>query len=251
MKHRWLLRLCLVVAMALGAGEVAAEPLGSEGFYTGIEGGWSSLVTTKTKVPGLPDIREGFEDGDWNYADHILLGVRAGYHSGPWSIEEEGTYRHNKVFRFFDTPFNHTVSGPFNGQRNAYALMTNVIYTYGLPDIGLLGIVMPWSLHTGLGLGPLYVIDRIATNSNTFGDAAFGPLGCCLHGSTWRFGYQGIAGVRFEVISNVLLDIDFRYVGTPSGLWFTNKGSGAAGQLYRVTGGYQSHDSFFSLIFQF
>jgi hypothetical protein len=77
-----------------------------------------------------------------------------GYQWGPWSIEEEGSYRHNKVFRYLGLPWNHLPSGPFNGQRNSYALMTNIIYNYDLTDIHLFDLVVPLSLHGGLGIGP-------------------------------------------------------------------------------------------------
>jgi len=217
--------------------------------YVGIEGGWSALISTRTKVPGLADIRESFEDGDWNYADHILLGIRGGYQWGPWSIEEEGVYRHNKVFRFLDVPF--SLGNPsYEGQRNSHALMTNLIYSYALPDLELFDIVLPVSLHAGIGIGALHVIDRIAMNPNVFGNSPFGPGVCCLHGSSWEFGYQGIAGVRFEVFPNVLLDIDYRYVGMPGSLNCSNKGGGANFN-YKVSGAYQSTDSFFSLIVRF
>ena len=251
MLHRYLLAVGFAVAAVLSMSELRAQWIvPPDSVYGGIEGGWSALISTKTKISGQPDRRESFEDGDWNYADHILLGLRGGLNWGPWSLEEEGTYRHNKVFRFADIPFNHLVTGPYNGQRNAYALMTNLIYNYAMPDIQLFSHVMPWGFHAGAGLGAVYVIDRLAVNSNLFGGSAFGPGVCCLHGSEWLFGYQGIAGVRFEVLPNVLLDIDYRYIGTPTGLHFSNKGPGAP-LNYKVSGGYQTTDSFFSLIVRF
>jgi len=251
MLHRYLLAIILAVVAALGATQLPAQSIAPpNSFYGGIEGGWSALISTKTKISGQPDRRESFEDGDWNYADHILLGIRGGANWGPWSIEEEGTYRHNKVFRFADIPFSASPTRPYDGQRNAYALMTNVIYNLAMPDIQLFDFVLPWGLHAGAGLGAVYVIDRLAVNSNLFGGSAFGPGVCCLHGSDWEFGYQGIAGVRFEITPNVLLDIDYRYIGTPNGLHFTSKGVGAPVN-YHISGGYQSTDSFFSLILRF
>ena len=263
MHHRWLLAIAVAVAAAFGATGTAAQsywptsPIPNwptspypNAFYMGIEGGWSALISTKTHVPGRPTARESFEDGDWNYADHLVLGLRAGFQWGPWGIEEEGSYRHNKVFRFADMPFSGSPTRPWDGQRNAYALMTNVIYTYALPNISLFNIVLPWSLHAGAGVGPLYVIDRLAANPNSFGGSAFGPGVCCLHGGSWNFGYQGLAGARFEITPNILLDIDYRYIGMPGDLSFKNKGAGAP-LNYKITGAYQSTDSFFSLIMRF
>ena len=255
MRCRWLPTVACAVAAALGAAPLQAQWITPpDSFYTGIEGGWSALISTKTSTKtatfSVPDRRESFEDGDWNYADHLLLGLRAGVNWGPWSLEEEGTYRHNKVFRFSDMPFSGAPTRPYDGQRNAYALMTNLIYNYAMPEIQLFNYVMPWGFHAGAGLGAVYVIDRLAVNSNLFGGSAFGPGVCCIHGSDWFFGYQGLAGVRFEITPNVLLDIDYRYIGTPNGLQFKNKGGGTP-LTYHISGGYQTTDSFFSLIVRF
>lgn len=253
MVYRWLLGISLSIALTFGASAQSLFglnlPPGS--FYIGPEGGWTSMVSTKTHVPGLAPIREGFEDGDWNYEDHLVLGVRAGYDMGPWSIEEEAVSRHNQVFRAFDLPFSH-INSPFAGQRNSFGLMTNVIYNYPLPRYRLWGITLPpITPHAGLGIGPLHVVDRLSVNSSLLAGSPFPSAPCCLHGSSWEFGYQGIAGVRFEITPYLLLDIDYRYVGTPNSLHFTNIGPSAAGLKYKITGGYQSHDSFFSLVYRF
>jgi opacity protein-like surface antigen len=38
--------------------------------------------------------------------------------------------------------------------------------------------------------------------------------GTVLQGSGWRFGYQAIAGLRFELSPTVAFDVDYRYVGS-------------------------------------
>lgn len=246
--------------MALNATELPAQSLSPFSFdpsslaggtfYLGPEGGWTALVSTKTRVGGLSGIRESFEDGDWNYEDHLVLGARFGYQLGPWSVEEEAVSRHNKVFRAFDLPFNH-INGPFGGQRNSLGLLTNVIYNFTLPEYRLFGIALPpVSPHAGLGIGALRIVDRLTVNSSLLAGSPFPSAPCCLHGTTWDFGYQGIAGVRFEITPYLALDIDYRYVGTLDNQHFVNQGT-AAGLKYKVTGGYQSHDSFFSLIVKF
>jgi OmpA-OmpF porin, OOP family len=248
MRHRWLLGFGLAVAAALSAGRSSAQLLPPGSFYFGAEGGWTNLVSTTLAVAGH-DLKEGFDAGDWDYLPHILLGVRAGYQFGPWSIEEEGAYRHNQMFNLNRVPFS-SVNSPFQGQRNSWALMTNALYSFDLPAIHLFGVTLPVSLHPGLGIGAVRVIDTLSLNPDVRGPLGLGPGNCCLHGSSWEFAYQAIAGVRFELTPNLLLDIDYRYLGTPNGLHLTNE-AGAGGLPYKIKGGYQTHHSFLSLIWRF
>ncbi len=40
--------------------------------------------------------------------------------------------------------------------------------------------------------------------------------GTILNGGSWRFGYQGIAGFRYDFSPSVAFDLDYRYLGTTS-----------------------------------
>jgi hypothetical protein len=40
--------------------------------------------------------------------------------------------------------------------------------------------------------------------------------GTLINGSGWRFGYQAIAGLRFEFTPQFAFDLDYRYLGTPN-----------------------------------
>ena len=42
--------------------------------------------------------------------------------------------------------------------------------------------------------------------------------------NTWQFGYQGIAGIRYDINPTLALDLDYRYLATPS---FTVNGARA------------------------
>jgi len=220
-------------------------PLGSGSPYVGIEGGWSSLVSTKISVGPFTGRKQNFDGGDWDYVPHLVLGVRAGYELGAWSIEEELSHRHNQEFGFMG--LGSGGNAPFGGERDSYGLMTNVIYNWQLPPLRPLGAPFPhFTPHAGIGIGPLHISDNLALNANPFAPVIAALGTCCLHGGTWVFGYQGIAGVRFEIMPNLLLDIDYRYIGSPGNLQFT---SGAV--KYKIHGGYQSHDSFMSLMWRF
>jgi opacity protein-like surface antigen len=257
-KASWRLGVAVTILMTLSAVPASAQllppvlPQGS--FYTGIEGGWTSLVSTKLSAGGR-SIKESFDDqgfsGDWNYPDDLLLGLRAGYDIGAWSIEEEAAYRHSKVFHFGGLPLRPLSSSLFGGQRNSYALLTNVIYNFALPELHLFGVALPpISPHAGLGIGAVNIVDTLALNPDLRAGLGLDAASCCLHGNIWEFAYQGIAGVRFEITPNLLLDIDYRYLGTPSGLHFTNQAGGTITN-YTIKGGYQTHHSFLSLIWRF
>lgn len=75
----------MAVVTALSVVQASAQSHQAGSFYTGVEGGWTSLVSTKLSV-GEHGLRENFDDsgfsGDWNYPDDLLLGVRAGYEMG-------------------------------------------------------------------------------------------------------------------------------------------------------------------------
>ena len=164
MKHRvsWWLGVALAIVTALSVVQASAQSLPPGSFYTGFEGGWTSLVSTTLSVGGR-SIKENFDDlgfsGDWNYPDDLLLGFRAGYEMGPWSIEEEAAYRHSKVFHFAGVPQSSSL---FGGQRNSYALLTNVLYNFALPELSLFGVALPpISPHAGLGIGAVNIIDSL------------------------------------------------------------------------------------------
>jgi opacity protein-like surface antigen len=247
----WWLGVALAIVTALSVVQASAQSLPPGSFYTGIEGGWTSLVSTTLSVGGR-SIKENFDDlgfsGDWNYPDDLLLGFRAGYDMGPWSIEEEAAYRHSKVFHFAGVPLSSSL---FGGQRNSYALLTNVLYNLALPELHLFGVALPpISPHAGLGVGAVNIVDSLALGPTMRAGLGLDAASCCLHGNIWEFAYQGIAGVRFEFTPNLLLDIDYRYLGTPSGLHFTNQAGGTIAN-YKIKGGYQTHHSFLSLIWRF
>ncbi len=74
--------------------------------------------------------------------------------------------------------------------------MTNVIYDFatGWP-------IMP---HIGVGIGAMNVFDGLKIPSR----------GLVFNDSSWQFGYQAIAGLRYDINPVLSIDLDYRYLAT-------------------------------------
>jgi len=114
---------------------------------------------------------------------------------GPDPFEEEFSFANNHATRLA------ALGGsiPVSGERNRYALMTNILY-----DFPLGWIVSP---HIGAGIGAVNLHDSIATKP---------PLAdvTIASSSDWQFGYQGIAGIRYNINPALAFDLDYRYLAT-------------------------------------
>jgi outer membrane protein OmpA-like peptidoglycan-associated protein len=209
-------------------------PTGTPGaWYIGPEGGWTSLINQSNTISGVqftgpngggfvvpgrtinPNTNSGFN-----------VGARGGYQWGPWRFEEEYSYRNNQLDNFnLRGPFGNTftTSGSHgSGQATSNAIMTNVIYDF---TVG-----WPITPHIGAGIGAVEVINSASLNHFTLPNAIGAPVvpssplsvapqtfgGTLIHGSTWNFGYQGIAGFRYDFSPSVAFDLDYRYLGSTS-----------------------------------
>jgi OmpA-OmpF porin, OOP family len=251
MRNRCLLGAGVALAVMFGGAQGHAQlfPWNQPGvagaWYIGPEGGWTSLnnqsVSTSSvhftgpnggtfSTPGFnatPNTDSGFN-----------AGARGGYQWGPWRFEEEYSYRHNALSN------NNTLNilGPLGnnfttnggrgqGQATSHAIMTNVIYDF---TVG-----WPVSPHIGAGIGAVEVLDSLSVNPFTLRNSIGAPIspatplsvqgpqtfgGTVLHGSGWRFGYQAIAGIRYDFSPAVAFDLDYRYLGTTDQT-ITNNGS--------------------------
>jgi len=175
---------CLVMAAAMSATAAQAQT-----FYLGGEGGWNVLENQTDRAPGFAPVRKRFDSG-------FAAGARAGYEWGPWRFEEEYAYRSNDLSRF---RIGAVPAVGVRGNRQSHAIMTNVLYDFNFPNFA-----WPVTPHVGAGIGAVNVIDR--ARSTNFGQVS--------RGEDWEFGYQAIAGVRYEVAPNIALDLDYRYLAT-------------------------------------
>jgi len=269
MRDRDLLLSALVLIAASACSVAHAQLLNMPSepgtFYLGIKGGWTNLVSQTDSFPALKGIagapskiRMNYDDGDFNNPQHLVIAGRFGYQWGPWSLEEQIAYRHDTMFRFFGTGAGNS-GHLFQGARDSRAFLTNLLYEFALPDITLANFTFhpPVTFHIGAGIGAVNVLDGVSfqPHQTTPYSVALGSSGgTLLHANTWAFGYDGVAGVRYEINPNLFLDLDYAYLATPP-LTFHNKAS-AAGGAGRFSGlsyksGYETHDCVVSLVVKF
>lgn len=196
---------------------------GPGAWYVGGEGGWTSLESPQTgsaSSPLVSSLSESFNSG-------YNLGARAGYEWGQLRIEEEFRYQHDTVTSVTDGVVPKTV--PASGTRTAYALMTNAIYDFNFG--------WPVTPHIGVGIGAVGQRDEWTV-----------PTGRCDDAWDWEFGYQAIAGVRYNITPSWALDIDYRYLATTNPTFVFN-GGGAPAPVIGTTfaSGYATHSVMVSL----
>jgi len=191
MKNRFVMSAAIALAVTMNwAGaraQLLALPSGPGAWYFGGEGGWTSLekASGPTTSP-ITNFSENFDD-DYN------IGARVGYEWGPWRAEEEVRYQLNHIPSV--TPFPVHATEPADGNRYAYAIMTNLIYDF---NVG-----WPVTPHLGAGVGAVIQHD-------SWGVAA----GTCANSTDVEFGYQAIAGIRYNINPSLAFDLDYRYLAT-------------------------------------
>jgi outer membrane protein OmpA-like peptidoglycan-associated protein len=244
-------------------------------YYIGPEGGWTSLSNQKDtfSVPGFnvngnaagPFITSA--SGSARYDSGFNAGGRLGIQYGPLRVEEEYSYRHNGLSSFgaFYGPNTNT---RFTGERHTHALMTNFVYDF---TVG-----WPVTPHIGFGIGALENVDSVSLNPTNLGAGTFvvrGPGGAVAaigagtpfpatiggtfaKGGTWNFGYQAIAGFRYDINPLLAFDVDYRYLASTSPT-FTNKGVapfppfGFPPNTTKYTSGYNTQNIVASLTMKF
>jgi opacity protein-like surface antigen len=153
-------------------------------YYIGAQTGWTGLPYQTDTIDGLGSVPVEFSAG-------YNVGLRGGYQLWPWRFEEEYSYRRNDA-----AEFGGGNSGGVSGNRHTHSIMTNILYD--------LTTDWPITPHIGVGIGAMNVSDglRVPGRGQLFND------------SNWQFGYQAIAGLRYEVNALFALDLDYRYLAT-------------------------------------
>ncbi len=284
MKSRYLLSAGAALAVAFGCAEANAQFAWLGGpyptvFYVGPEGGWTSLANQKDTITTTPfRVDTGVVvppngpyfsnfNGSARYNSGFNAGGRLGIQYGPLRVEEEYSYRHNGLSSF-GAFFGPNVNSAFTGQRVTHSIMTNFIYDF---TVG-----WPVSPHIGFGVGAVDNVDSVSLNPVTLAGlprtTVSGPGGTLgvigagtpfpnptlggtfLKGSNWNFGYQAIAGFRYDINPLLAFDVDYRYLATTSPS-FNNKGIapfppfGFSGVKY--TSGYNTQNIVASLTMKF
>jgi OmpA-OmpF porin, OOP family len=262
MRNRCLLGAGVALAMVLGGVQAHAQwnlfgPYPPGAFYLGPEGGWTHL-TSRTNTGNFTAFPFGrartfsySQTTNWNSGYDV--GGRIGYEWGPWRFEEEYSYRNNGLSSFSGTIGRFGIPGTaFTGTTHSNAIMTNAIYdfTFGWP-------ITP---HLGFGVGAVNVVQGVSRTSGTpFVVRGLGAPVTTTFGSwsasTWQFGYQAIAGIRYNISPIVALDIDYRFLATPN---FTLNGTCPFGTPFRCGGkslslntGYKTQNIMASLTMKF
>jgi OmpA-OmpF porin, OOP family len=229
MRNRYLLGAGVALAVAFGCAQANAQVFGPYppgAFYFGPEGGWTHLTSQNPSVTvqGPRGYVVGNQvDRQVNFNSGFNAGARLGYMWGPWRFEGEYSYRNNDVSNSGTGAVGRNGSAfvESNGSAHSNAIMANVLYdfTFGWP-------VTP---HIGGGIGAVDVV-RSFGGSGT----ATGPNGNTVSFTTttpsvssWQFGYQAIAGLRYLINPALALDIDYRYLAT-AGSGGTTSGSAFA-----------------------
>jgi outer membrane protein OmpA-like peptidoglycan-associated protein len=246
--NRCLLGAGVAFAVALGSVQAHAQlfPSGTPlQWYIGPEGGWTSLTSQSESTssvsftgPGnTPGTTQTFHTPGFNATPNVNsgfnVGARGGLQWGPFRFEEEYSYRNNQLSNNNTLnilgPFGNTFTttgGRSQGQATSNAIMTNAIYDFGT---WAWNWWVPITPHIGAGVGAVDVHESASISSFTLPNSIGAPIspatplsvqgpqtfgGTLLSASGWRFGYQGIAGVRFEFSPAVAFDLDYRYLGT-------------------------------------
>ena len=152
-------------------------------FYIGGETGWTGLPDQTDMISGVYSVLARFNGG-------FNIGVRAGYEWGPWRFEEEYGYRQNGARDLLGSNF---AIKAVSGDRHSNSIMTNVVYDF---TVGY-----PITPHVGFGVGA----------ANVFDGLKLPRIGQLVNNSSWQFGYQGIAGIRYKLGQALTLDLDYRY----------------------------------------
>jgi len=232
MRTRYLLGASVALAMAFSWADAQAQwfplPTGPGSIYFGVEGGYTNLDDQTGHIVGTRfGTNERFNDG-------YNVGARAGYEWGSWRLEEEFRFQQNGITNFNLSGFGVAAKG----DRNAYAFMTNLIYDFT-------NLNLPWAItpHIGVGIGAVELRDGFSTNTVIVpGVGTFG--GSFAHDTQWEFGYQAIAGVRYNINPALAFDLDYRYLATTDPTFRTSFGQ-------RFTSGYSTNSLVASLSMRF
>jgi OmpA-OmpF porin, OOP family len=259
MINRFLLGVGVALAVALGGVQAHAQwnmfgPFPPGVFYLGPEGGWTHLNSrTNTGNFTVRNGHGGFRTLAYSetttYSSGYNAGVRGGYEWGPWRFEEEYSYRNNGLSSFSGLIGGKGIPDKFTGNTHSNAIMSNVIYdfTFGWP-------ITP---HIGAGVGVVNVNQGV---SLTGALPKTGPLAVTGFGSynasSWEFGYQAIAGIRYDINPILSVDVDYRYLATPGftetgNCPFTEPGFRCDGHSLSLKTGYNTQNILASLTMKF
>jgi OmpA-OmpF porin, OOP family len=200
----------------------------NDGFYASLLGGANFLDYARTSVKTPETTVHGHTSFDTGW----LAGAAAG-HEWPIGIalEEEFTFRTNNLDKISNLSHNLGVISLY-GHERSYDIMTNVYYRWHNPT--------PLTPYIAGGIGEA-ILQLENARAPGFGPGSFS-------GVDTEFGYQGIAGISYNVLERLSLAIEYRYFGTlRPGIEDTVTGVGNV----RFHGGYHANDGLLRLTYHF
>lgn len=175
-----------VFALAMGLSVGVAKADQTPGWYVGVLGGVNMMDTVDSTYND--NAGTGDEANEFDFKTGFGGGALVGYDFGSFRLQGDVIYRRNKG----DTEFYQgaTTDADFASTATV-APMLSVLY-----DIETGTDFTP---YVGAGIGAAHV------KFNYDGDS----------GSTWSVAYQGVAGVNYDITSNLLIGAEYRYLATP------------------------------------
>jgi len=242
MRNRFLLGAGVALAMALSWADAQAQllvpPSGPGAWYFGGQVGWTMLDNQSGSLARIPALGGGSITARESWNDGFNTGARAGYEWGPWRFEEEFSFQTNGLQSLSlgapgaPPPWLAGNTVKVRGDRNAYAIMSNAIYDF---PVG-------WAItpHIGAGVGAVILHDSASALPGSFIHPVGGKFSSS---STVELGYQGIAGIRYNINPSLAFDLDYRYLGTTDPTFGSKIG--------KYNSGYSSHNLLASLTVRF
>uniref|UniRef100_UPI001124E356 outer membrane protein n=1 Tax=Novosphingobium sp. B 225 TaxID=1961849 RepID=UPI001124E356 len=209
----------LVIGMALATTAMATPALARDDSWY-VEGDAGGTIVediqnmTGVNNLGILETKAGYD-----------VGGIVGYDFGAFRLETEASYRRAHIKAYRSPTLNYTYS-PMVGGASALSFMINGLIDFG-PDDGLQGYV-----GAGAGVGRVKNQMFIPTTALQVNDSDTG------------FAWQGLAGVRMPVSSNVDLGLKYRFYNQ-----FNNDLVNAAGKSIRTR--FRSHSLMLTLGYNF
>ena len=206
------------------------------GPYVGLGAGWSHVLqkggeterfgtNVTAGASGLPVPPPARDEG-------FVVTGQIGYKTPPGvRLEFEPGYRYNSY------------TNSSSNQINSISLMTNVIYDVDLNQ--LLNVDTRFTPYFGIGAG--------AVRTETVGLLPQGAgVSIDYSDKQWSLGYQGIAGLAYNLSQDVVFGVDYRFFGTTdtsSRLRITNGNAGATAIPFTLP--YNNHSILASVRYYF
>ena len=162
-----------------------------DGWYSNVFGGYSYIPNN------LSIYRNGYYFSNDSFQSGYNVGGRFGYKSNPLRYEGEVTYINGDLSSF---KLNNARQSNVDGSINDVAVMANIYYDF--PE-AIRGI----EPYLGFGIGYNWVRTTFTSKIPT------GILTSYSNSDT-SFAYQGLAGLSFNYIEYLSLNIEYRYLGT-------------------------------------